>query len=78
VSAVSVILITLSIPVIFFLLKCNGDKLEKDEAFNQRYGVLFKGLKLKSGITYQFTTIYMIRRFLFAVTLLTFEKMPYF
>lgn len=57
---------------------CNASKLEKDPVFIQRYGVLFKGLKLNSGITYQFTTIYMLRRYLFAVTLLTFEKFPYF
>ena len=78
VSSVSIALVSLSIPIIFLLLKCNSEKLEKDEIFNQRYGVLFKGLKLNSGITYQFTTIYLVRRFLFAITLLTLENMPYF
>lgn len=67
-----------SIPFIYLLLRCNANKLEKDPVFIQRYGVLFKGLKLNSGITYQFTTIFLLRRFLFAVTLLTFEKLPYF
>jgi len=52
VSSLSIILVGLSIPIIFLLLRCNSEKLEKDEVFNQRYGVLFKGLKLKSGITY--------------------------
>jgi hypothetical protein len=34
VSALSISLVTLSIPIIFLLLKCNAEKLEKDEVFN--------------------------------------------
>ena len=70
--------VSASIPFIYLLLRCNANKLEKDPVFIQRYDALFKGLKLNSGITYQFTTIFLLRRFLFAVTLMTFEKLPYF
>ncbi len=77
ISAISVITVTASIPLIYLLLRCNANKLEKDPVFIQRYGVLFKGLKLNSGITYQFTTIFLLRRFLFVVTLLTLEQLPY-
>ena len=52
ISAISVIAVAAGIPLIYLILKCNESKLEKDEKFNQRFGVLFKGLKLKSGITY--------------------------
>ena len=52
ISAILMGIVAIGIPLIYLILKCNEGKLENDQVFNARFGVLFKGLKLKSGITY--------------------------
>jgi len=70
VSAILFILALLSGPLTFFILHVVSDRLN-NEGFMKKFGALYKGFNLLRPLSYSFNGLFFLRRFFFALSIVT-------
>jgi hypothetical protein len=72
-SAILFITVLLSGPLTFFLLHIFSERLS-NETFMKKFGALYKGFNLMVPLSYSFNGLFFMRRFFFALSIVTLKK----